>query len=111
MGQVRAGKAICWRCKRPILPDEPWDLGHADDDPNHYADPEHRACNRGQPAREAWAARAAAKAESAQSGMRWSRHWFGDHYDAELHPCGASSRSRTTTYVSTPRFITCHVAR
>ena len=29
-----------------IRPGEPWDLGHDDHDPDRYAGPEHRRCNR-----------------------------------------------------------------
>jgi hypothetical protein len=47
---VEAGAAVCWRCRRPIHPREPWDLGHADGPGakilRAYRGPEHRACNR-----------------------------------------------------------------
>lgn len=49
--EVEAGRAICWRCRRPIQPGSPWDLGHDDHDRTQYRGPEHRACNRGAGAR------------------------------------------------------------
>ena len=47
---VDTGRAKCARCYEPIMPWEPWDLGHAD----HpwakrlglYIGPEHRSCSR-----------------------------------------------------------------
>lgn len=45
--QVEAGRITCWRCRKRILPGQPWDLGHHDTDRRAYMGPEHRACNRG----------------------------------------------------------------
>ena len=43
---VASGKATCWRCGEPIHPNQPWDLGHDDNNRNHYRGPEHVTCNR-----------------------------------------------------------------
>jgi hypothetical protein len=43
---VEAGHIECWRCGYAIAPDEPWDLGHDDEDRTRYRGPEHVACNR-----------------------------------------------------------------
>lgn len=56
---VASGTAICWRCKEPIRPDDPWDVGHlhgrdAGGDPWALTNvaPEHRSqCNRADGAR------------------------------------------------------------
>lgn len=48
--RVKAGGINCYRCKQPIHPNEPWDMGHADGTINtrtpKYTGPEHRHCNR-----------------------------------------------------------------
>lgn len=43
--KVDAGLVNCARCREPIEPGRPWDLGH-DDTRKAWTGPEHRTCNR-----------------------------------------------------------------
>ncbi len=63
--RVRRGEANCWRCRQPIPPDGPWDLGHSDDR-TKWMGPECVGCNR---------RAGAAKANAARQGLRHSRPW------------------------------------
>lgn len=45
VAKVDAGLVNCVRCKEPIEPGRPWDLGH-NDERTGWTGPEHRVCNR-----------------------------------------------------------------
>ncbi len=45
--KVAAGLVNCWRCGKPIAPDDEWDLGHDDEDRSITRGPECLPCNRG----------------------------------------------------------------
>lgn len=44
--QVDQGGVTCWRCRQPINPGEPFDLGHDDNNRDIIRGPEHPKCNR-----------------------------------------------------------------
>jgi hypothetical protein len=74
--QVNAGIVVCARCGKPIMPGEPWDLGHDDLDRGRYQGPEHQRCNRragGQVGRQRQLGR--------EPVTRWSRCWCGSVRD------------------------------
>lgn len=71
---VDAGRASCWRCGRPIVPGEAWDLGHDDLDPTKrtYRGPEHATCSRSAGARKRNLLRRAGRAAvSGVTSLRW----------------------------------------
>lgn len=51
--QVQAGRVDCWRCEQRINPNEPWHLGHDDNDRRITRGPEHTECNLGAAGRKA----------------------------------------------------------
>ncbi|MGO8724291.1 MAG: hypothetical protein ACLQRM_16400 [Acidimicrobiales bacterium] len=68
--RVELGDVQCRRCGRLIHPDEPWDLGHDDNDRSLPAHPEHRACNR------ATAKHKAERKRAMPAVRRWSEQWW-----------------------------------
>jgi hypothetical protein len=67
--KVEAGLVHCARCRQPIEPGRPWDLGHTDDRTT-WTGPEHVTCNR-----RAGAVNGALVAHAAKQGKRTSRAW------------------------------------
>ena len=47
-------RPLCRRCRDPLQPGEPWDLGHPDADCPRPKAPEHIACNRPTASRAGW---------------------------------------------------------
>jgi hypothetical protein len=43
--RIDGGTVICWRCHRRITRDDPWHLGHDDNDRARYRGPEHERCS------------------------------------------------------------------
>lgn len=67
--KVEAGLVGCPRCHKPILQDQPWQLGHTDDRTG-YNGPEHRYCNEAAGGRNG-----AAVTNGQRSALRHSRAW------------------------------------
>jgi hypothetical protein len=62
--RVDASAVLCARCKRLILPGQPWDLDHTDDRAG-YLGPSHARCNRA----------AAGRRKRIKQAFRISREW------------------------------------
>lgn len=58
--KVDAGGVRCWRCQQPMVPGEPWHLGHDDTNRAIIRGPEHPTCNLSAAGAKGAAARAAA---------------------------------------------------
>jgi hypothetical protein len=84
--KVAAGGVSCARCGNPILPGEPWDLGHVDCDPTRYAGPEHAGCNRAVVTH----LKQQLQQQAAPRRNYWSRHWYpGSGFDERCPDCRA----------------------
>jgi hypothetical protein len=76
---VAAGRAVCWRCEKPIHPEEEWHLDHTDDG-RSWAGPEHARCNlsaAGKARAQQLYGTTAKPRREVDGPPRWSRHWSG----------------------------------
>jgi hypothetical protein len=111
--EVAAGRAVCWRCGKPILPRSEWHVGH--DDFGQHVGSEHAFCNLSAAGkRAAMLARMQRRALSPSRPIppkpkppvspelwgprdpdpdnsieRWSRHWSGSEYNPRCPACVA----------------------
>jgi hypothetical protein len=67
--KVATGNLTCPRCTKPILPGQPWQLGHTDDRTG-YNGPEHARCNLSAGGRAG-----AAVTNGQRAALRHSRAW------------------------------------
>lgn len=74
--KVATGTVTCWRCGELIAPDDPWDLGHDDDDRSIYRGPEHAGpCNRSAAAKRSNRRRAKHRSAAQRPRLNPSRRW------------------------------------
>jgi hypothetical protein len=71
VARVDAGLVTCARCREPIEPGRPWDLGH-NDERTAWTGPEHTVCNRRAGANHGAMVAAALRAKTA---VRTSQAW------------------------------------
>ena len=80
-GLVAAGEMVCARCGEPVLPGQPWDLGHVDGDRSRWSGAEHRWCNRATSGRQLFTRHLVADVEGERDGLsardeRWRVPWL-----------------------------------